>query len=258
VQALRNGPVFAWLEPALRWLGARVRVVLPEPVRVRLDRQITVAGDHWGLSAEEFVALSFVSLLAGAGLGALHRVVTGRDSLYFFLGAVAGALFPYVRLSGIEQARRKRIQNGLPNVIDLLTLGLSAGLDFPNALRHVIDKSSNPNDPLMEELTWILHELEMGKTRAQALLQFAQRAPSESVREFVSAVVQAEERGNPLAQVLQIQAESSRQRRSSQAEVAASKASVKMIGPMVLVFVAILMLIVGPMVLELKSSFSQR
>jgi tight adherence protein C len=160
-------------------------------------------------------------------------------------------------MSGIEAERRRAIQNGLPYVVDLLALGLSAGLDFPGALSRVVEKSSNPNDPLVEELNLVLQELQVGKTRKDALAQFAERVPSDSVVEFVSAVTQAEESGNPLGRVLQIQAEVSRQRRSVRAEEAASRASVKMIGPLVLLFGAILLLIVSPMVLELEGTFAR-
>ncbi len=71
----------------------------------------------------------------------------------------------------------------------------------------------------------------------------------------MGAVSQAEERGNPVGRVLEIQAEVSRQRRSTRAEEGASRASVKMIGPMVMVFAAILLLIVCPMFLEIQSAF---
>ena len=92
-------------------------------------------------------------------------------------------------------------------------------------------------------------------SRKQALEQLATRVPCESVREFVGAVCQAEERGNPLGQVLEIQAEASRQRRSTRAEEAASTASVKMLAPMLLIFAAILLLIVAPMVMNIQNSF---
>jgi tight adherence protein C len=256
LRAQQKSVLFRELEPVLRFLGAHLKPLLGERLRQRLDRQITLSGDFWGLLPEEAIALSFVSLLAGASLGAAYATALSRGFLYVFVGGAIGALLPYLQLAGIEDDRKKQIQNGLPYVIDLLALGLSAGLDFPGALRQVVDKSSNGNEPLIEEINLILQELQVGKTRKQALQQFAERVPCESVREFVGAVVQAEERGNPLGQVLEIQAEASRQRRSTRAEEAASRASVKMIGPMVLVFAAILLLIVSPMFLQIKESFA--
>jgi tight adherence protein C len=256
VRALASNSLWAQLEPTVRWLATRIRPLMPERIRSALDRQLTLAGDFWGLQPEEFAALSVLTLAAGLGLGSLYGVLLERGALYLALGGGLGVSIPYLQISGLEQERRKRVQNGLPYVIDLLSLGLSAGLDFPGALRQVVEKASAPDDPLVEELHLILQELEVGKTRKAALTQFAERVPGEAVREFVGAIVQAEERGNPLARVLQIQAEASRQRRSVRAEEAASRASLQILLPMVLVFVAILLLIVTPMAFELQHSFS--
>ncbi|RYE80561.1 MAG: type II secretion system F family protein, partial [Myxococcales bacterium] len=74
--------------------------------------------------------------------------------------------------------------------------------------------------------------------------------------EFVGAVVQAEERGNPVAAVLQIQASVSRIRRTVRAEEAAAKAGVAMVGPLMLVFVCIMLIVMGPMILRIIKDFS--
>ncbi|HVH48139.1 MAG TPA: type II secretion system F family protein, partial [Labilithrix sp.] len=135
----------------------------------------------------------------------------------------------------------------------LLALSMGAGLDFPGAIRQAVDRSGTPDDPIIEELSLILLNLSLGRTRREALEELAERAPIPSVQEFVGSVVQADLRGNPVADVLRIQAEVSRQKRSVLGEEAASKAAVKMIGPLILLFLAILVLIVGPMLIELKA-----
>jgi tight adherence protein C len=255
VRALETNPVWQQLEPTVRWLGVQLAPLLPEKRRQRLDAQLTCAGDLWGLQPEEFVALSVLTSLLGLSGGALYGLGLDRGSIYVVMGPVLGAAWPYVYLSSREEERRRRVQKGLPYVIDLLALGLSAGLDFPGALRQVVDKSSSPDDPLVEELNIVLQELQVGKTRKQALLQFAGRVPTDSVREFVGAVVQAEERGNPLGNVLQIQAETSRQRRAVRAEEVASKAGLKMILPALLLLCSVMLLIMGPLVMDLENVF---
>jgi tight adherence protein C len=135
-----------------------------------------------------------------------------------------------------------------------LALGMGAGLDFPGAVRQVVEKSGHPDEPVIEELTLILHSLQLGRTRQQALQEFAERVPASSVIEFVGAVVQAELRGNPIAAVLRIQAEVSRRKRSVFAEESAAKAGVAMILPMVLVFFTILILIVAPIIMRLQET----
>jgi tight adherence protein C len=253
-RALNENPLWAQVEPLVRWLGVRVAPLLTQSSKRRLERQITGAGDFWGLQPEEIVSLSGVTFAAGLIAGVGYGIVLGRGMIYVIVAAVLGAAAPYLYISGLEEERRRRIQNGLPHAIDLLALGLSAGLDFPGSLRQVVEKSSNPDDPLVEELNLVLQELQVGKTRREALLQFVERVPGETVREFVGAVVQAEERGNPLSDVLRIQAETSRQRRSVRAEELASKAGLKMIMPMVLLFGSIMLLIVGPLMLSLADT----
>lgn len=257
VSALARSPLWAQLEPSVRWLGVRLRGILSPRLHANLNRQITLSGDFWGLAPEELVALSLLSSSLGALFGSLYAMALSRGALYPVVGAFLGGLLPWLQIQGLQQERQKRIQNGLPYVIDLLALGLSAGLDFTGSLRQVVDKSSNPDDSLIEELNLILQELSVGKTRKQALLQFAERVGGETAREFVAAVVQAEDRGNPLSEVLRIQAQSSRQRRSTRAEEAAAKASVKMLVPMVLLFASIMLLIVTPMFLQLQGQISK-
>jgi len=256
VRVMRTNPLFARAEPLLRWTGVRLRPLIGARVREEIDQQIMLAGDFMGLMPEEFVALSLLSALAGCGAGLLAAAVLGKGTLYPFVATILGVALPYLELSGAQQARSKHFQNGLPYVIDLLALALSAGLDFPGAVQEVVDKSSNPDDPLVEELGFLLQEQKVGKTRKAALTQFAARAPSESVREFVAATIQAEERGNPLGHILQIQAEASRRRRSVRAEEAAAKASVKIMMPLMLAFVAVILLIAAPLALQLQGTFN--
>lgn len=255
VRAMQQNSLFARFEPLIRWLGAQLSPLLGPKLRRSLDLSLTRGGDFLGLLPEEFVALSLLSSVGGLLAGASYAAALGKGGLYSVVGAGLGLIAPYLQLSHVQQERSRRIQNGLPYVIDLLALGLSAGLDLPGSLRQVIEKSSSPGDPLIEELHVVLQELEVGKTRKVALQQLAERAPGEAVREFVGAVIQAEERGNPLGRVLSIQADVSRQQRSVRAEEAAAKAATKMLGPMVLLFCAVLLLIAAPMVFELQVHF---
>jgi tight adherence protein C len=171
--------------------------------------------------------------------------------LPLILGLV-GLFLPYMQITGAAQERLKNVSRGLPYAIDLMALAMGAGLDFPGAVRQVVQKSSNPDDPLVEEFTLLTQSLSLGRTRRDALTEFAKRAPVEAVKEFVGSLVQAEERGNPVAEVLQIQATGSRTRRSVRAEELAAKAGVAMIGPLMLVFAAVMMLILGPMYLRMS------
>lgn len=253
-RALEKGGLWSQIEPLVRWIGKRVHGLLGPQLLASLDRQVLMAGSYLGLLAEELVALSMISAAGGLVAGALANFVVKIGPVFVIAVGVFGGLAPFLTVSSTAGERSKAIGRRLPSAIDLLALSMSAGLDFPGAIRQVVDKSGTPNDPLIEELTLILQSLQLGRTRRQALEELAERSPIDAVCEFVNSVVQAELRGNPLAEVLRIQAEVSRQRRTVLAEEAAAKASVSMIIPLVLVFVAILILIAGPMVIRLSQN----
>ncbi|HEX4515445.1 MAG TPA: type II secretion system F family protein [Polyangiaceae bacterium] len=251
-RALSAPGLWPQVEPLVRWLGVRVSGILPEERRNQFDEQITQAGDLLGLTVDEYLALCILSAIgctiAGAGLAMITDNWT-IPVLMFFVGGI----IPYMQISGIAQDRLKNVSRGLPYVIDLMALAMGAGLDFPGAVRQCVEKSSNPNDPIVEEFTLILQTMNLGQTRKDCLTEFMRRCPVEAVKEFVGALVQAEERGNPVADVLQIQATSSRTRRSVRAEEMAAKAGVAMTGPLVLIFASVMILIMGPMSLKMST-----
>jgi tight adherence protein C len=252
-RAIADNPAWAQIEPLVRWLGVRVSGVLEDPLRGKMDRQLALAGDYLGLTPEEYLAFSLLSTIGGAAFGAVAGYMLDMGFALTLATAPLGAALPYFAVSGEHTRRMKQINRGLPYAADLLALAMSAGQDFPGAVRQVVEKSSDPDDALVEEFSRILQELQVGMTRRQALLAFSERAPLESVNEFVAAIVQAEERGNPVAEVLQIQAGVSRMRRSAKAEEAAAKAGVQMVGPLFLLFFCIMLLVMGPMVLQLAA-----
>jgi tight adherence protein C len=253
-RALQNVPGWESLEPVVRWLGGRVAGMISRNRWDSINAQIALAGDYMGLLPEELIGLSLLSFLFGAAAGLLFSWLTGIGLILVLAGAAVGAFMPHLQVSGTGHDRMKDISRRLPYAIDLLALSMGAGLDFPCAVRQVVDKSGAPEQPIIEEFTLILQSLQLGRTRRQALEEFAGRAPVNAVVEFVGAVVQAELRGNPLADVLRIQAEISRRKRSVRAEESAAKAGVAMIAPLVLVFVAILILIVAPIAMRVQAS----
>ena len=250
-RVIANSEAWEKFEPLIRWLGVRVSGMVSDEMRAKIDSEVSLAGDYMGLTADEFVALSIVSFFGGGVSGWLLGVVGDMGNVAVIPFAIVGAALPYMQVTGASQERLKNIGRGLPYVIDLMALAMSAGLDFPGAVRQVIEKSSNAEDPLVEEFTLILQTLNLGRTRKDALSEFARRCPNETVKEFVGSLIQAEERGNPVAEVLQIQATSSRTRRSVRAEELAAKAGVQIVGPLMLVFMCIMGLILGPALLNI-------
>ncbi len=244
---------WAAFEPFIRWMGIRVSGIMTPQQHAALDHQLSLAGDWMGITPEEYLGMSLLSGFACAAGGGIVGYLTGLGSLLVIILGLLGIALPYMQISGAAQERLKEISRGLPYAIDLMALAMGAGLDFPGAIRQVVQKSSNPDDPMVEEFTLIMQSLSLGRTRKDALAEFARRAPVDAVKEFCGSLIQAEERGNPVADVLQIQATGARTRRSVRAEELAAKAGVAMVGPLMLVFAAIMMLILGPMYLQLKN-----
>ena len=255
-RVLAENEVWAAIEPLVRWLGVRVSGIPTDEQRAQLEKQIALAGDYMGLTADEYLALSILSAGLGAIMGAIGGYMMDMGGLAIVIGLILGASGPYFQISGVAQERLKNVSRGLPYVIDLMALAMGAGLDFPGAVRQVVDKSSNPEDPIVEEFTLILQTLNLGRTRRDALEEFARRCPCEAVTEFVNSLVQAEERGNPVAEVLSIQATVSRTRRSVRAEEMAAKAGVKLVGPLMLVFFCVMGLLLGPALMKIGTDLN--
>lgn len=252
-QALAEGGSFTTIEPLMRMVAGWVAHLPLGDRRRQIDEMLKHAGGWLGLTANEFIALSFLGFV-GFTIGGMTAVtLADLPSAMVFFFAGLGGILPYVRASGEVQRRFKEVNRALPGAIDLASLCMGAGLDFPGSLRQIVDKAGR-RDSLVEELSFILQELDLGRTRRQALENFADRVPTEAVRDFVGTVIQSEEKGNPLAEVLRIQANMLRMRRSVMAEEAAARAAVLMMGPLMLIFGAIILVLLGPFIVNSMES----
>lgn len=252
-RAVAESPLFAQVEPIARWFGRRLRGLISEEQSKSLDRQITLSGDYLGLVPEEILGLAVLTATFGGLVGLVLGRLAGLGDLVAMVGLGFGALWPTMTIHAKATDRLTAISRRLPQVVDLLALAVGAGLDFPGAIRQIVEKAGSGTDPLVEELSLVLQSLQIGRTRREALEEFAARAPCRAVIDFTGAVVQAELRGTPVATVLAIQAEVSREQRSTSAEEAASKASVRLVIPLGLVFLCVLLVVIAPMVLHLRS-----
>jgi tight adherence protein C len=254
-RSLASSPLFAAIEPTMRFIAQRSYSLLSPVLRDRMEHEISMAGSVGGLLPEDLAALSVMSSLLAACLGSVCGYVYSSALLFGGLLGIAGLITPYSYIVTIGQDRRRSIGTSLPRVIDLLALSLGAGLDFPSAVRQIVERTGQRQGALYEELRLVLQDLRLGRTRRYALEQFAERAPCEAVRDLVGAVIQSEEQGTPLAEVLRIQASASRVQRSAGAEETAAKAANKLMLPLVLLFMCVLALIVGPIALRFSEQF---
>jgi tight adherence protein C len=245
-QGLLRSPSWAGIEPLVRWLGVRVNGVLPLSLFNKLDLRLTHAGDYLGMTADE----AFGSMLASAVVGAIVAgLAVGENSglsaglCAIPFGILVGGAIPYFMIDSARVNRLRTIHRSLPFAIDLLALTMSAGFDFPGALRQLVERARLP-EVLTDEFEYMQQQLQLGHTRAAVLREFAVRAPADLVKEFCFAVIQAEERGNPVAATIEIQARTARDRRTALAEKAAEDMKTKMVIP-TFAMVAVLMILIG-------------
>ncbi len=243
-RALLN-PTWAALDPLVRWMGRRVSGIVDEKTREKLDKNLTYAGDFMGLTVDEYVAMIVLSGVVGAAIGGIVAFIDGRFNFVVPVLMLAGCSIPHIVVDNARVERFRSINRGLPYAIDLMALSMSAGLDFPGSLQQVVSKAK-ANDALKEELGYILQQFHLGRTRAQVLKELAARVPIEAVREFVHALLQAEERGTPVANALEIQASTARVRRANLAEQAASDMRGKMVLPTMMIIGVSMTLIAIP------------
>lgn len=249
-RALRRGLIFPWVEPIIRSAAAWVALWPIAAVRERARAKVMHAGDYLGLSGDELIA---ACLLGGAGFGGAALLICNLlavDGLFALLGVGLGFIVPWFRVAAVAQLRARTVGRALPSAVELAAMCMSAGLDFPGSLRRIVDSASDPSDPVIEEFSRILQELDLGHTRRSAMGRFALRVPTDQVRELVNSVIQAEQKGTPLATVLTIQAQTQRLRRSIAAEETASEAALLLLGPMTLIFLCVITLLLGPVVVR--------
>lgn len=224
--------------------------------KLDLQKKLLMAGNPWDLTPGEFQALQY-TLMVGLALICLFLALpTGADLtvllLALLLGAILGDLVPNYYL-GVRAARRQEeIQDTLPDILDLLTVSVEAGLGFDAALVKVVEKSKGV---LADEFSRLLQEIKMGKPRREALRDLGQRSGNEDLQTLVGAIIQADQLGVSIGNVLRLQSAEMRNKRKQRAEEKAMKAPVKMLIPMVLfIFPTLFVVLLGPAVMQMMKT----
>jgi tight adherence protein C len=194
-----------------------------------------------------FLALGFALLVAAGGGLEAQQLLT-----LVALGG-AGLVVPYLWLINRIRRRQAIITKSLPDSLDLVTTCVEAGLGLDAALARVAEKVEGP---FAEELARTLREVGMGRMRREALQELGERTGVPDLITFVNAVIQAEQMGTSIGQVLRVQADQLRVRRRQRAEELGHQAPVKMTFPLVLfIFPTLFLVILGPAGITLYETF---
>jgi tight adherence protein C len=242
---------FASLPGWLRVLALRLS---PSGITATLQRRLDLAGNPSGWTPDRILAVKGLGLFILGGLGGLYGARTiGLLIVIAAAGAAAGFFLPDVLLYNAGLKRQDKIQKVLPDALDMLTVCVEAGLGFDAALAQV---ARNTKGPLAAEFSRVLQEIQIGKSRSQALRALVGRTTVPELRSFVSALVQASELGITIAQVLREQAKEMRLRRRHRAEEMAQKVPVKILFPLVFcLFPSMFIVIIGPAAISIVHVF---
>ena len=213
------------------WLPDMAVLLSPAGARNSLQRRLDLAGNPERWTPDRMLAVKGLLLVV---FGSVGVVLALRHPALLVLtggaGAAAGFFLPDVLLYNSGLKRQQRIVVSLPEALDLLTICVEAGLGFDAALAQV---ARNLKGPLAAEFARVLQEMQIGKSRAEAMRALAERTSVPELRAFVSALTQSAELGIPVANVLREQAKEMRVRRRQRAEAQAQKVPVKITFPLI-------------------------
>jgi tight adherence protein C len=243
--------------PAAGRAGRRIFRLTPLDMYGRINRKLVLAGSPPGLDAERIVAFKIIGAVAGIILGIFLTTLFSPPFLFsviiIALVGYLGYVVPSLQVSSLAARRQKEIQRQLPDVMDLLTISVEAGLGFDSALTQV---TKNVPGALAEEMSRLLQEIQIGVGRAEAFRHMGERTDVPELQSFVLSMIQADLFGVSIASVLRSQSRELRQKRRQRAEELAQKIPVKLLFPMIfLVLPAMFVVLLGPGIIEIYRSF---
>lgn len=219
----------------------------------KVARQLNYAGNPGGIDAQELYGIQVCGAVGGLLFGVmLLSLGFPFAKILMIVLPVVGFLYPQLWLSGKVKQRQRAISVALPDLLDMLAVCVSAGMGFDIALGLLAERGEGP---LYEELARLLRELRIGEPRQQAFRHMAELNSSEELRVFIDAILQAEELGTPIADVLERQAEDIRIKRRHNARAQGAKAATKIsLVVVLLVMPSVLCLVLGALALSISKN----
>jgi tight adherence protein C len=241
-----------FLRPMIERIGAMLSRSTPQKARQDLLAKLELAGRPGNLTPEDFGAVRIVGAAVVAAIGLLIGLLL-QSVLYagiaLAIGAILGYYLPTMWLNQKVNGRRREIQKGLPDAMDLLVIAVDAGLGFDAALARVTDKYKNA---LSDQFAKALREVSLGRPRLEALDEMGRTSGVDDLHNFIQAVIQSEQFGTGIGKILRIQADEMRRKRRQRAQELGAQATLKMLLPMVgCIFPTLWIILLGPAVLIL-------
>jgi tight adherence protein C len=219
----------------------------PSSIRAKAVDELARAGDP--MTVEQYLAIRTAAMI---GLPLAYLMVSSRSAQP--MGVMGLVMLAALFLGGGRlsswlvrrraNSRRTDVLRALPTALDLITVCMEAGLSFDSGLAKVVEKTRGT---LSEEFGRVLHEMQVGKSRRDALREMAKRLDTRDVTSFIAAIVQADQMGMSLGPVMRAQADDVRLRRRQRAEESAMKAPIKMLFPLMFcILPSTILVVLGP------------
>jgi tight adherence protein C len=254
---LREPFVERVLAPSAAYAVATLKRFLPTEYLDKLRHKLVLAGQGTAEQIDQFLVIRVLSLVAVPVLWLVVWTLTNLSGTslvaVIVLIGLFGAVGPDAWLNRAVAERQFAMRRKLPDVLDLLTISVEAGLGFEQALARTVTMVPGP---LSDEFSRMLGEMRAGSSRADALRALDARTELPELRSFVLALVQADTFGVSVGAILRSQAAEMRVKRHQFAQEQAQKAPVKMLFPMVFcIMPALFVIIAGPAVLGIFQAF---
>jgi len=223
----------------------------------RIQKRLALAGFHETTHTVTYVVSELVLTIIGLVMPVYFFGWGVAGLIFGLMGAIVGYLVPSFFIDRKIKLRKKEIENGLPDALDLLIVSIEAGLAIDQAIVKCAQELSIAYPALAEELRFVNVECRAGKPRLEAFKNFASRTKVDDVRALVAMLVQTDRFGTSVAQALRTHAEVSRTKRRQRAEERAAKIGVKLVFPLVFcLFPAFYVVTLGPAVIKFVHAFS--
>jgi tight adherence protein C len=196
------------------------------------------------------VICALIALTIPLMSGKVGIIMADRQFTFYFIFILLFGIYTDLWLKSAVKARHHKIERALPFVLDLLTLAVESGLDFMSGINRIIQKREI--DPLGEELIRVFREIQVGRSRKEALRNFAVRVDHPDIRAVSNALIQADELGSGIGGAMRIQSDQIRIKRFQKAEKKGNEAPVKMLFPLIaFIFPSVFLILLGPIILRL-------
>lgn len=221
----------------------------------KLTKDLQAAGLK--ISCNEFNAIRIIIAIGCIVFSIIVAIVIDNPSiniLLLLLGVIMAILIPRYYLKSKIKSRQGAILNQMPDIMDILSVSVEAGLGFDAALIRASDYFQGP---LVDELIITYREIQLGKLKKDALKSLGDRNLVPALKTFATSISQSEKLGIPIKNVLKTQSEQLRTERKKIAEEKGMKTPVKIIIPMVLfIFPVIFIILLGPTLISIIGSLS--